>query len=129
MPETTGWYVIRGATTVSADINAWTWVAVVLVLGHFVLPFLGLMPRGVKRRPAVLGLWAGWLLAMHYLDVLWLVMPELGPALALGPIEIGLLVAVAGVYAAGLLGRAAAAGSLVPTHDPRLHESLGFTNI
>jgi hypothetical protein len=128
MPETTGWYMIRGATTVAADINAWTWIALLLLLGHFVLPFLGLMPRSVKRRPLVLGLWAAWLLAMHYVDLLWLVMPELGPALALGPIEIGLLLAVMGVYAAGALRRAAAV-SLVATHDPRLKESLEFANV
>ncbi len=127
MPETTGWYVIRGATTVSRDINAWTWIALLLLFGHFVLPFLGLMPRRAKRRLMLLGLWAAWMLAMHYIDLLWLVMPELGPDLTLGAIEIGLLLAVTSLYAASLLRRAATV-SLAPTHDPRMAESLAFTN-
>ncbi len=127
MPETTGWFRIRGFTSVPGDVNAWTWIGVSVFIGHFVLPFLGLMSRLPKRRPAVLGLWAAWLLVMHYLDLLWLVMPQFGPGLALGPIEIGLALALAGVCLAAALHRSKSM-PLAPVDDPRLDESLSFAN-
>lgn len=123
LPEMTGWLRIRGATTVAADRNAWTGLLLILLAGHFLVPFVGLMTRHTKRRPAVLAGWAAWLLAMHYLDLLWLVMPELGPELKLGVIELGLLLAVGCVYYLG--ARQLATGHpAVPVGDPRLRESI-----
>lgn len=122
IPEMTGWLSIRGLTTVPGGVNAWSVVALVLLFGHFLIPFLGLMTRHTKRRPTVLVCWAAWLLAVHYLDLVWLVMPELGPSLTLGGVELGLLVAVGCAYYMG--ARLLAAGHpLVPAGDPRLLQS------
>ncbi|MCC7146285.1 MAG: hypothetical protein IT443_07545 [Phycisphaeraceae bacterium] len=128
IPETTGWFRTRGATTVAADINGWTWVGLMLVIGNFVLPFVGLLSRHVKRYRPTLVFWAGWLLVMHYLDLLWLVMPEFGPQLTLGVVEIGVLAWVAGLYLAGAV-YLAGKHDLAPSRDPRLPESLAFENM
>jgi hypothetical protein len=126
LPETAGWLVHRGASTDSP--NGWSPLLIVLVLGHFALPFAGLMSRHVKRRRFCLGAWAVWLLIMHWLDLVWLVMPESGPALALGGMEVGLLMLTLGVYGAGLSRRLKQA-ALAPVGDPRLHDSLAFENV
>lgn len=126
LPETVTWLVHRGAST--AIPNGWSALLLVLLFGHFLLPFLGLMSRHVKRRRRWLAAWAAWLLLAHWLDLLWLVMPEMGPHFMLGGVEIGLLAAVGGLYAAGLVWRLAD-GPLVPVGDPRLRDSLAFENI
>jgi hypothetical protein len=126
LPETVTWLVHRGAST--ATPNPWSILLLVLLLGHFILPFAGLMSRHIKRRRYWLATWAVWLLVTHWLDLVWLVMPESGPQLTIGGIEIGLMACVGGAYAAGLVWRLAD-GPLVPVGDPRLHESRAFENI
>jgi hypothetical protein len=98
------------------------------LFGHLLIPFLGLLSREVKRRRLLLGFWAVWLLAFHWLDMYWLVMPNLdADRLPLGPIDLCLLVGIGGLYLAGVL-TAAGDRPLVPLKDPRLGESLAFEN-
>jgi hypothetical protein len=70
LPVEVAWYAPRLH-------GSWAAVALLLLLGNFVAPFLVLLFRTAKRTPAVLAATGGWLLAMHYLDVYWLLMPEL----------------------------------------------------
>jgi hypothetical protein len=86
-----------------------------------------------KRNTSVLCFWAVWLLVVHWLDVIWLVMPEVtGRGLALGGVD-WLLVVLCTVAVLGLTAgwviRVAARHSLVPAGDPRLTESLAFENM
>jgi len=128
LPETTFWYAARGATGVAKDMNAWTYVSILLLLGHFIIPFVGLMSRQAKRRKRTLAFWAVWLLMFHWIDLWWMVMPEMGPTLRLGLPELATFAAVGGLFVFAV-ARNAAAASLIPLHDPRLGESLGFENI
>ncbi len=73
LPEETVWYAER-------LVPGWRTVTILLALGHFVLPFFFLLPRVTKRRRGLLLPAAVWLLAMHWLDLYWLVMPALRPA-------------------------------------------------
>jgi hypothetical protein len=100
-----------------------------LLFGHLLIPFFGLLSREVKRRKLLLGFWAAWLLVMHWIDVYWLVMPSLdagGPPLSL--IDACCLVGIGGLYFAGVV-RLAGDRPLVPRGDPRLEESLAFENM
>jgi hypothetical protein len=98
------------------------------LFGHLLIPFFGLLPREAKRRRAVLGFWAAWLLVAHWIDLWWLVMPGLdAEAASLGAIDLGCLLGIGGVYLAGLVWTAGDR-SLVPLRDPRLEESLAFEN-
>ena len=121
IPEETGWFLRRQS-------GGWGWVGLLLLFGHFLVPFLLLLARSPKRRPGVLAAVAVWILAMHWVDLHWLVMPELRPgAPAPTLLELLLLVGVGGVWLAGVvfvMGRQ----SLVPERDPRLAESLSFEN-
>ncbi|MDG2220141.1 MAG: hypothetical protein P8L85_02100 [Rubripirellula sp.] len=127
VPETTRWFVVRGASMAEGYTNSWGYLLVFLLLGHFVIPFLGIMSRHVKTSKKAMIFWTSWLLVMHYLDLYWLVMPELGPHLTVGLPEIGTLLFTVCVY---LLGASliATRTSPIPTGDPRLAASLAITD-
>ncbi|MCC7337388.1 MAG: hypothetical protein IT422_20045 [Pirellulaceae bacterium] len=128
VPETTRWFVVRGASMAEGYSNSWGYLAVLLLFGHFIIPFLGIMSRHVKSNPRAMLFWAGWLLLMHYLDLVWLVMPELSPRLTIGLPEVGTLLFVTCAY---LLGASliATRTSIIPTGDPRLGASLAVTEV
>jgi len=122
IPEETTWYLDRQS-------SAWLPASIALLLGHLFIPFLGMISREVKRRKVLLGFWCVWLLAFHWLDMFYLVMPSFASdRFPLGLIDLGLLVGLGGLYVGGLL-RTAANVALVPTKDPRLPEALAFENL
>ena len=57
--------------------NDFSPVLIILLFGHFLIPFPGLLSRHVKRNRTVMGFWAVWVLAFCWLDVFWLVVPQL----------------------------------------------------
>jgi hypothetical protein len=121
IPEETGWYLVRQS-------GPWRWVALALLFGNLLIPFCGLLSRHVKRWKWSLAFWAAWLLAMHWLDLYWIIMPNLSPsALPLGAIDACLFLGIGGVYLAGLI-HVAGQHPLLPIADPRLGESLAFEN-
>ena len=122
MPEETIWYKARLE-------GSWKMVSIFLMAGHFGAPFLYLMGRSVKRKGATLALGGAWLLAMHFVDIYWQVMPTLHPeGVRPSALDVAALVTVGGCFVAAaswLLRRQA----LVPMRDPRLAESLAFENV
>ncbi len=119
LPEETRWLEPRLDT-------GWSWLSLILLVGHFCLPFLFLLSRETKRRlPVLLGL-AGWMLVMHYCDLFWLVMPEYQrTGVSFGPIDLTALAGVGGLFVAAA-ARAAGRVFLIPIGDPRLDDSLEF---
>lgn len=69
LPDEIKWYVPRAR-------GAWGVVALLLILGHFAAPFVLLLFRAVKRRPAALIPVIWGLLAARCLDLLWIVIPS-----------------------------------------------------
>jgi hypothetical protein len=115
LPEETPWYLARLR-------GGWQWVALGLVVFHFVLPFLLLLSREVKRRAGTLLLVALGLLAMRFVDVFWLVAPAFRPAaLGVHVLDVATAVAVGGVWLATFVG-GLAGRPLVPLRDPSLPE-------
>jgi hypothetical protein len=122
LPEETPWYIQRLH-------GGWQWVALLLVLFHFVLPFLMLLSRDLKRRAPLLGLVAAAILLMRFVDLYWLVGPSLqghGADHALGVHWLDLLapLALGGLwlfsFARQLRGR-----PLLPLGEPALQRLLG----
>lgn len=122
IPEETQWYLVR-------QNGGWQWIGLLLILGHFVIPFLGVMSRHVKRNRKALLFWSIWILVMHWFDIFYIVMPQAAHgSLPLSFIDLFMLVGIGGIVVAGLV-RTAGAVSLVPLRDPRLVESLAFHNL
>lgn len=71
-PEEVAFYVQR-------DHGVWRALIWVLIIGRFALPFLILMPRKPKFDPHLMSAVGRWLVAMHLVDVYWLVIPSQVP--------------------------------------------------
>ena len=125
LPEETFWFDKRGYS--QAHPNAYTPLVIALVAGRFVIPFLGLVSRHVKRNRFGLGFWAVWLLAFWVLDMYLLVIPE---STVTRPIGFPEILAFGGIFALwlGNVIRTLANHALRPLRDPRIHESLALQN-
>ena len=106
----------------------WLIVARVLVAGHFVVPFLVLMPRAIKRTMPFLLFFSVWILAFHYLDLYWNIMANLHHEPHFSWADLSSFIGVGGFFLAGF-GWALRRAALVPVKDPRLPESLHFQNV
>lgn len=121
IPEETVWFKSRFE-------DGWQTVSIIQLVGHFVIPFFGLVSRHVKRHKKALAFWAVYLLAMHYIDLYWLIMPSFdGKQAPWHAMDLLALIGVAGVMIANF-GRVASGINLRPTKDPRLAKSLAFEN-
>lgn len=120
IPEETAWFDHR-------LLHGWKPVTIFLAVGHFVIPFLFLLSRAVKRRPGTLVLATCWLLFMHLVDLHWLVMPSFNEHFHLHVLDLLSVIGIGGLFL-GTLGWLMQRRSLVPVGDPRLAESLAFEN-
>jgi hypothetical protein len=119
IPEEVPWYVVRLR-------GGWRPVFWFLAIGKFFVPFLVLLSRDLKRSPRALAWIAGWCLFTQWVDVYWLVMPELhggGPRLHL--VDLAALVGVGGLAIALTVVRMRGVAA-VPLADPYLRESLAY---
>ena len=148
IPEETIFFLTR-------QVGGWQWVSLLLIVGHFFGPFLALMSRHMKRGAATLAIGAAWMLAMHYIDLYWLTMPQVPiDHMAVAPtygnfvntvesmtqegrspvgygwhlLDLTCLIGLLGVFVAVTAWRMRNI-SLVAVHDPRLPEALAFENI
>ena len=121
LPEETEWFLKR-------QTGEWTTVSLILIFGHFVVPFLLLVSRFIKRRPLLLALTGGYVALMCWVDIYWLVIPEFSPGVArFGLLDFLCLLGMNGVFSAAVLFRLSR-HSVVAEKDPRLEESLAFEN-
>lgn len=126
IPGTTTWFAVRGATTEAAylETSVYDFIIVLLLFGHFIIPFLGLINRRAKRNLKVLAFWCVWILVAHLIHIHWIVMPEFdNTSYNLSLIELGLVVGLASIFFAAVIHFAEKA-HLVASGDPRLDESL-----
>jgi hypothetical protein len=122
IPEETVWYKERFH-------EGWGTLSWLLLFGHFVIPFFGLLSRHVKRHRKALIFWACWVLVMIYADMYWLVMPNLNTEdPPFGLMDLANWLGMAALFVAGAAYRAKSV-NLLPTKDPRLSKSLSFQNI
>jgi len=122
IPEETIWYAHR-------MVGSWKAVSISLAVGHFVIPFFFLMPRTIKRNKTALMLGAIWMLAIHFIDIYWLIMPVLHHHGAhFSMMDVVLFIALGGLFVARISWKIKQ-HALVPIKDPRLAESLSFENV
>jgi hypothetical protein len=121
MPEETWWYVWR-------EKGTWFAVSMVLVFGHFLVPFLSLLRIDVKlvfRFMVPLCFWIG---LMEYVDLSFNIMPVLHPngfALRWIWLDAGCVALMAGVLIKAFV-RDLRRFPPYPVKDPRLAEAMGL---
>ncbi|MEZ4707624.1 MAG: hypothetical protein R3A44_10480 [Caldilineaceae bacterium] len=113
IPEEAIWYYHRTQ-------GGWREVAIVLIALHFVLPFLLLLARGLKRNARWLTALAAFIFLARLLDLFWQIMPAFYPAgLHIHWLDLALVCAMGGGWITLFLlqwaGRPA-----VALHDPQL---------
>jgi hypothetical protein len=118
IPEETTYYHLR-------ENEGWWTFSLFMGVCHFFVPFFALISRNVKRRVSWLAVGAGWLLAMHVVEVYWLVMPYSngGAGLDVHWMDLAALFAVGGTYLAVVFFRMSQ-HPLIPVGDPRLDDAL-----
>ncbi|GIK19329.1 MAG: hypothetical protein DYG93_05635 [Leptolyngbya sp. PLA2] len=150
IPEETRFFLDR-------KTGGWENLSFILAAGHFIVPFIYLMARRIKRTPVLLSLGACWLLLMHVLDMVWVVRPtvyvhpmneawleairagagaeaaqaardaQAGPGPSAWWLDVAATVGVIAVFA-GFYVRKVASGPLLPLKDPRLPEAMEHKN-
>jgi hypothetical protein len=73
MPEETFWYVLREKGT------WWITGAIILIFGHFFVPFLSLLRIDVKLKLQTMLPICAWAWLMHFVDLEFQIMPSLRP--------------------------------------------------
>jgi len=121
IPEETEWFLKR-------QTGDWTWVSLALIVFHFVIPFLMLISRTVKRRPMLLAGVGVYMVLMTWMDREWCVGIPLSPGVApFGLMDILCFAGMTGLYSTVFALRLKR-HSLIPAGDPRLRESIVFEN-
>ena len=118
LPEETGWFIVRWQ-------GGWQWVSILLILGRFAVPYAVLLPQDAKMDPGRLKFMAVWILAAHWLDLFWLVMPTYSKSVTLSWIELGFPVLIVGTVIS-VLSFKMKRHSLTPVGDPRLERAKRF---
>jgi hypothetical protein len=104
--------------------GGWQFVSIFMIALHFILPYVLLLSRDIKRSPMRLRIVATWIIIARVVEYYWHVAPEFHSA-ALNPtlLDLALPLALGGIfialYAMNLKGR-----SLLPLHDPGLAKAL-----
>jgi len=100
----------------------WQAVAVLLLVGHFFVPFLLLLSRKTKRAIHILALIAGGILVMRLVDLFWLVMPAFNEhRMQFHWLDVAAPLGIGGVWLAVFLQQLKGS-PLLPLHDPRFNE-------
>lgn len=122
VPEETAFYNLR-------NDHGYQNIFQILCLGHFLLPFVLLLVRPLKRNPHTLRIVALWMIVMHAADLIYIARPIVRNVLP----GTNIWVDIAGILGPTCLflgcvvwkmGKA----PLVPLKDPRLNELLAHKN-
>ena len=117
LPEEIPWYLARFN-------GGWGWVGFLVLVGQFLLPFLLLISRTANRNPRILITAAALVVAVRFVDVLWLILPAFSRArFTLHWMDLAVPIGIGGlwlaVFAAQLTKR-----PLLPVNDPEYREAL-----
>lgn len=121
MPEETFWYVVR-------EKGTWWWVGMVIIFGHFFVPFLALLRIDVKNVFSFMVPLCGWAWLMHWVDLSFNIMPVLHPdgfPLLWIWLHFGCWACLGGGLALVFL-KEYASHPPFPVKDPRLIEAMGL---
>jgi hypothetical protein len=131
MPEETFWYNLRELNQ-DGSTNQWWYVGLVILFGHFFLPFFALLSYRFKVTPHIIRRIALWMLGVILIDLCYNILPVLkdhdtGDSLPF--LSVNLLwvltsvVGVGGICVWSYL-RSLPTTKIIPIRDPRIVESL-----
>lgn len=117
VPEETFFYVLR-------EHGNWFWVSMVVIFGHFFVPFLGMLRIDIKLAPWFMLPMVAWIWLMHYVDMTFQIMPIAYPD---GP-HFGWMDFACGAFIGGVLAKVFIknlnTSPMFPQKDPRFAEAM-----
>ena len=122
LSEETPWYFRR-------THGGWQWIALLLIVVHFFLPFFVLLFRENKQHARLLVRVAWVIIVMHLIDLIWLVIPaaveSTGSTVFWGqiPLVLAAMAGIGGIWVATFLWQLKEA-PLIPVHDPHLRAAM-----
>jgi len=119
IPEETFWYVLR-------EKGSWWSIGMLMIFGHFFLPFLLLLRIDTKMSFTVMLPLAAWAWLMHFCDLSFNIMPVLHPdGFGIHWLDLACFAFMGGILAKGFI-RNFNAHPPFPQKDPRMAECLGI---
>ena len=116
LPEEATYYLVRSG-------GDWLWLSIALIFFKFIVPFLFLLPRWVKRDEGALVVVSVLVLIAQYADLYWMVYPQFDHEhIRFGLLELGLLLGFIGLFLYSIF-HFFSKHPIVPVHDPRQEES------
>jgi hypothetical protein len=117
LPEETIFFLNRAS-------GGWMTISLALIVFKFAVPFLLMLPKWAKRTPAHMVFVAILILFMQYIDVYWMVYPNMdtNQVLFSWP-EIGVFMGFLGLFLMSV-SRFLERNNLVPIRDPHIQESI-----
>jgi hypothetical protein len=130
VPEETFWYNLRELNH-DGSTNQWWYVGLVILFGHFFVPFFALLSYRYKVTKPIIRRIALWVLSVILIDICYNVLPALKdehgdslPFLSLNLVWVlTSVVGVGGICIWSYL-RSFPTAKLIPIRDPRIGESL-----
>lgn len=120
LPEELPWFIAR--TT-----GPWKPIWMLLIFGHFLVPFFLLLSRDLKLRPRALAAMAAWLLFAHFVDTWWIIVPTFHrDQIFFHWTQVTAFAGVGGIAIAVALARIRGRFA-IPVGDPYLPDSLRYT--
>ncbi len=119
LPDEISWYLNR-------TNGSWWMIGMILVFGHFVIPFLILLGQALKRQAARIAAVALWLMLMRWIDLYWLIIPNFDDTkgkLNFSWVNIASTLGIGGLWLV-LFFYNLKLHPLVPLHDPMLYTVL-----
>jgi hypothetical protein len=123
VPDETFWYIIR-------EHGSWWWVSMVLIFGHFFLPFVLLLPAHVKLNFKIMLPLCAWAWLMNFTDLAFNILPVLHPhgyPFRWLWLQFGCLAFMGGLLGWVFLNKFRSHPPY-PQKDPRLLEAMGIVH-
>ncbi len=120
IPEETIWFLHRWE-------HGWKFVSLFLILFHFIVPFIVLALRAVKRIPVLIVAISSMMLFMHYVDHFWLVNPTFNDHhFRISWMHVTTFLGLGGIFFWWLFMKMGK-DPVIPTGDPKLQKSIEHT--
>jgi len=103
--------------------SQWGYVAVIVLIFHFFVPFFLLLSRDLKRNPKLLPGVAIWLIFMRTVDLFWYTRPEFTASAWPSIWDVGALLAAGGLWFFVFAGQLKQL-PVLPVGDPKLAEAI-----
>ena len=124
IPEETFWYIQR-------ERGTWWCVGRLIIFGHFLLPFLVLLPIRVKTSFKIMLPVCAWVWLMHFVDLSFSILPlarSSGYPWHWIPVQFGCMAFMGGLLSLVFL-KNFNAHAPYPKRDPRVLEAMGVSDI